>query len=920
MGRFSFVAAIAAVVVCFVSTAGAVPPPPPISGTHPWLVVLCKFTDRTTEPNPPSYFQQMYSDAGAGMLGMLDYWKDVSYGNLSISGTVVKGWYTLPMTRYQWDGLNRYDKIKTCANAASGDVPDYSIYYGVLAVFNDDSPADVHNTTLNGAITNAQTSITVASSTGFPATPFAVTINDGSTNNSEEVNVTNVSGTTWTISRAYEGSTAQPHANGAAISFIDGGDLGASSPGPGVAGPVGVTLGGKNYTLGMVVLPPETGMDAAAHEWGHGFGYNHSRALSTSTTDYQDCYDLMSGDVCRNYTSSLYTFQGNFGTFVLNDPVQAAAGPGLDAINLDIQGWMPGGRTYNFNNSSCTQTTRDMAALNHPEASGDMEVRIPVAGPTYTIPAPNSTTTNLDYYTVELRDKSGWDRAIPANAILVHAHGTDGYSYWIDMVNGVFIGNRGALGLADEYVDDTHSVYIVVSRMNTGAHTATVTLGSCKINATLTYSGDTTDDYNDSAQLAADMTVQGTSVPVPNADVTLSLGSQSCPAKTDANGHATCSIPAINQDPGTYTAGASYGGDPAFNSTSSSATNNFTITKEESQVTYTGTVTTSHYHDSFAAAATLTDPDGGAPIAGKTVTFTLNGSDTCSSPTDGSGAASCSITPTEPAGTYTLTAAFAGDTDYLSSGTSTSITVTQEETTTTYTGPTVILAGSGAATLTATLKEEVASDPDADGPLVAPSPSGQKVTLSLGAQSCFGFADSSGNVSCTINPVTVPLGPEPLKAEFAGDVHYQPSSDTGKTAIVFAFPSRGAFVLGDATVATAGPATSVSWWSDAWWALNALSGGPAPFSFKGFAGTVTTLPKKSPAEVCGTSFVTLPGNSPPPTSGVPSYMGVLVTGKVTKNGNIVSGNTTHIVVVKVDPGYAPNPASHGTGTIVAVYC
>lgn len=37
-------------------------------------------------------------------------------------------------------------------------------------------------------------------------------------------------------------------------------------------------------------------------------------------------------------------------------------------------------------------------------------------------------------------------------------------------------------------------------------------------------------------------------------------------------------------------------------------------------------------------------------------------------------------------------------------------------------------------------------------------------------------------------------------------------------------------------------------------------------------------------------------------------------------GNGVAGNTTHIVVVKVAPGYAPNPFSHGTGTIVAVYC
>jgi folate-dependent phosphoribosylglycinamide formyltransferase PurN len=57
-----------------------------------------------------------------------------------------------------------------------------------------------------------------------------------------------------------------------------------------------------------------------------------------------------------------------------------------------------------------------------------------------------------------------------------------------------------------------------------------------------------------------------------------------------------------------------------------------------------------------------------------------------------------------------------------------------------------------------------------------------------------------------------------------------------------------------------------------------------------------------------------------PGTGVPSYMGVLVTSKVTKSGNGVAGNTVHIVVVKVAPGYSPNPMDHGTGTIVALYC
>ena len=53
---------------------------------------------------------------------------------------------------------------------------------------------------------------------------------------------------------------------------------------------------------------------------------------------------------------------------------------------------------------------------------------------------------------------------------------------------------------------------------------------------------------------------------------------------------------------------------------------------------------------------------------------------------------------------------------------------------------------------------------------------------------------------------------------------------------------------------------------------------------------------------------------------VPSYMGTLVTSKVTKIHNGIAGNTVHIVVVKTNPGYQPDPFDHGTGVIVAVYC
>ena len=228
--------------------------------------------------------------------------------------------------------------------------------------------------------------------------------------------------------------------------------------------------------------------------------------------------------------------------------------------------------------------------------------------------------------------------------------------------------------------------------------------------------------------------------------------------------------------------------------------------------------------------------------------------------------------------------------------------ITRQETTTTYTGPLVILQGDSV-TLTGRLLEEG----------VTPI-QGRTLTLKLGSQSCTGVTNANGDASCALF-VTVLLGPQALGAEFAGDGFYLPSADATAQAIVFAFPARGAFVLGDLTVAAATPSTSLTWWSQSWTARNSVSGGAVNPSFKGFAHALGSSPP-----VCGSTWTTSTGNSPPPVGSVPSYMGVLVTSAVTTPGSTVSGNAVKIVVVLTQPGYGPNPGSQGTGTVVATYC
>ena len=901
--RLGSKAAIAAAVGIALGAAGLVSAATPISGNRPVVVVLCNFSNQTQQPRTPAYFADMYSDAGAGELGALDYWKDVSYSKFSVTGTVVKGWYTLGVTRDAWVAMSRTDKWKACAEKAKPDV-DYTKFAGAIVIFPE------AETTLSAALNATDTTVSVTSlSTGnganFPTPPFLTSVfnccdANGNSINVEVVRVTAVSGNTFTVDRGQAGTTAVAHPNGSRVQVS--GDLFGFSP-------MAVTLGGSNFTLGGALGAHDIPLSVMGHEEGHLFAINHSKAISQAPSDYSDCYDLMSTLTCA------YTFTGAGTAFGGSQFGGTGKGPGLNSIQVDQLGWLEAPRKTTFDNSTCTQATYTMAALNHPEKGGFMQLRVPAVVP---IPKVGGGTLNSDYYALELRSKTGWDRGIPADAFVLHLNGTDGYSYLVDRDSATLpVGDLGDGGLraGTIFIDATRNVYVAVNSINAADFTGVVTVGGCRINATLTNSGATTGDYSDAVTLAGDLKVTGSGAPLPDETVTFTLGSQSCSGKTDANGRAACSL-TLDQVPGSYNLNASFTGNAAYNPASGSAA--FTITREDTTSTYTGPAE-KDYHDAFTASGTLLDADSSAPIMGRTLSFTLGASDSCSAATGGAGSASCSITPSQVPAVYNMVTAFAGDTYYEPSSDTDSFTITKEETVTTYNGPTVILQGASGVTLSAQLLEGGPADTDGDGSTAPPVPSGQTVKLSLGSQSCNGVANASGIATCTLT-FNGALGSQPLKAEFAGDAYYLPSSDTSKTAIVFAFPSRGAFTLGDATVAGAPPSTTLTWWSDDWWQRNTLTGGTAPLAFKGFAGTVTALPTTSPANVCGTTFTTRGGNSPPPTSGVPSYMGVLVASSVQKNGSTVSGTWAKIVVVRTDPGYDPSPGHPGTGTIVATFC
>lgn len=1022
-----------------------------ITGDRAWAIVMCNFSNQQAEPHDQAYYSTMFGANGAGEMGLYDYWNDVSYGQLNILGTTVidgahshNGWYTLDMTRDQWENSqNRAQKILDCANAAAPDA-DFSKYYGVIAIFPE--PRTTITEALNADPNQTQFTVTDGNPTGdpnlypsplsfFPAPPFYAYISDGPNTQRECVRVTGINGTTFTVDRGQtdstatatcggQGTPAAAHNAGAALNV--NGDLGAAATGQPM-----VSVGGQTIPLALVVLPHEINPSGAAHEMGHGFGLNHSRTIFYApTTEYNDCSDVMSIYAACDFNANQTNPDGTaafpdlnglpvFGGRIAGDPI-GARGPGLDTSHLDDLNLIPGGVTGPHElviTPTCipaTVTLHSLTDYQHAlDGSNLLEVRIPV---TRQIAAPNNTTTTSDYYTLEYREKTGWDSGLPANSVVVHLHGQDGYEYLED---NSFFGQNGFLAAGNDFAD-IGNTYGFVDSTDTTSHTATVTLSSCPFNAHLAFAAGQpiSGDFNDKVTINPVLTLQGTTTTIAGAYVTAgirtqgssTLSSTSClGTQTDLTGTASCTL-TLNQDPaGQYAIFASFS-DAAFNLASVSTP--FTVNPEESQLTYTGPSSTDwndqttvsarlvdpadntaiqgqtvsfdlgngdncsaptdatgtascaitpaqkpgstvlsvgfsgggyynasgqivpftlnkedtyvvlkfrtngQYHDATAVSAQLLDAEDDSAIAGKTITFTLANGDTCSSDTDPTGTATCPLTPTQ-GGNQNITASFAGDTYYLGSSRTHLFVASPEETTLTYTGPTVILAGASGVTLSATMAEDGTNDSDGDGGSPAPVPA-QLVTLSVGSQSCIGMTDASGQVTCTIPAVTVALGPQTVSASFAGNVDYQAASSS-ESAIVFAFPGSGAFALGDTTVAATSTGT-VTWWSNNWYLLNNLSGGTAPPAFKGFVATIG-LPATTPAGACSGTWTTSGGNSATPPSTVPSYMGVIVTSHVTKPpGNVAAGSYVKIVVVKTNGGYAPGPTNSGTGTVVATFC
>ena len=224
---------------------------------------------------------------------------------------------------------------------------------------------------------------------------------------------------------------------------------------------------------------------------------------------------------------------------------------------------------------------------------------------------------------------------------------------------------------------------------------------------------------------------------------------------------------------------------------------------------YTGPTTFTN-GASATLSATLTDALTGAPVAGRTITFTLAPSypQTCSGVTNSNGVASCTISAVNvPTGTRGVNVSFAGDGGgnfyyYPSNFVSTNATVNQQPPTTlTYTGDTIMTNGTSA-TLSATL-----TDPNnANAPIV-----GDTLTFTLApsynAQTCSGVTNGSGLATCTINSVNEPVGTRNVQVVFAGDANNYAPNTVNASVTVNPQPADNLIFNGPSSIANGSSVT-----------------------------------------------------------------------------------------------------------------
>jgi hypothetical protein len=116
--------------------------PSRLTTSQPFITLLCGYDTASAQRPAVAYFERLMGDAYPGMA---DYWREVSYGKIDLSGSRVAGWYSLGDHCPARPAENRRELLDRlaakCTSAADAGV-DFAAYAGINLMLDCDFGAN----------------------------------------------------------------------------------------------------------------------------------------------------------------------------------------------------------------------------------------------------------------------------------------------------------------------------------------------------------------------------------------------------------------------------------------------------------------------------------------------------------------------------------------------------------------------------------------------------------------------------------------------------------------------------------------------------------------------------------------------------------------------------------------------------------
>lgn len=185
------------------------------------------------------------------------------------------------------------------------------------------------------------------------------------------------------------------------------------------------------------------------HEMGHAFGLPHSNNADGDSNPYDNPWDVMSD---------------SWG-YAMSDPTYGTVGKHTISYHKDSLGWIPAGQKAEVSSPGLYEFDIDHLALAATSNLRMVEVSIPGSS---------------RFYTIEVRDRAGYDGNLPGFAVILHEvdTGRQEPAWLVDPVDPSNGADAGAMWLPGECFDDAaNEILICVESVTTEGFTVQVGYG-----------------------------------------------------------------------------------------------------------------------------------------------------------------------------------------------------------------------------------------------------------------------------------------------------------------------------------------------------------------------------------------------------------------------------------------------------------